>query len=145
MQIKWQFLLWTLLTSFFFWIPVFAATPANVSQTVTPAAITFSDPHKIIQVREAAPTFKIFLQANPTTGYAWFIKQIDSNLIQVRHHKYVAPGSKLVGAPGYEEWKFQVKPAIFKQNAETTVQLIYKRRWEKTYAQAVTFTVKTNE
>lgn len=102
-------------------------------------------PQKSILVKKSSPVFEIFLQSNPTTGYSWLLKSYDSNLIVPVTHKFYPPEDKrLVGAPGYEKWVFQVKPVGFIVPQLTSINLIYIRPWEEQGAQVINFKVVTN-
>ena len=107
-----------------------------------PAAVIFSDP---IVVVKAKPEFTIILQANPTTGYSWSLKNYDAHVLVPVERKVVPPvNKKLMGAPGYEEWTFKVKSDGFVVPQTTTIVLIYSRPWEETGAQASSFKVVTS-
>ncbi|MEO8400272.1 MAG: protease inhibitor I42 family protein, partial [Gammaproteobacteria bacterium] len=87
------------------------------------------------------------LKSNPTTGYSWFLRSFDSNLIQPVRHNFEAPtGKKLMGAPGYDIWTFHVKPAGFTVPQETVIRFIYARPWNSSdQTRQVVFTVTTQE
>lgn len=106
--------------------------------------IVFSDPTKSILVQKSNPVFEIVLQSNPTTGYSWFLKNYDNNLITLVSHSYYPPlDQKLVGAPGYDKWIFRVKPEGFIAPQLTNITLIYMRTWEDQGAQVINFKVVT--
>lgn len=92
--------------------------------------IEFTDPAKSIIVNRSQPVFHIVLKSNPTTGYSWFLKEYDINVIKPVNHIYYPPNNKLVGAPGYEDWIFKVKVDGFKTPRVTDVSLVYMRPWE---------------
>ncbi len=77
-----------------------------------------------------SPEFIIKLKSNPTTGYSWFLRDYDSNLIAPVSHTFQRPGQVMPGAPGYEMWTFRVKPAGFAVPQQTVIRLIYTRPWE---------------
>lgn len=84
-----------------------------------------------ILVTSDHPQFVIKLKSNATTGYSWFLKSFDANLIQPVKHKYEAPiDKKLMGAPGSDVWTFRVKPAGFSVPQQTSIRLVYARPWE---------------
>lgn len=72
-------------------------------------------------------SFRIVLDSNRTTGYAWKLSApIDKKIITSTGSKYIAPESRAKGAPGKEEW-------TFKAHKPGRVKLIfhYARPWEK--------------
>ena len=83
-----------------------------------------------IMVSKEQPQFIIRLKANPTTGYNWFLGEYDAKLITPLKHKYEAPNTKLMGAPGYDVWTFAVKPAGFAVPQTTKLHFSYVRPWE---------------
>lgn len=108
--------------------------------------VVFSDPSAAIIVDKSNPVFKIILQANPTTGYSWSLKNYDHNLIMPVKHKYYPPkGKKLLGAPGYEKWTFKVLPKGFFVSHMTIITLVYVRPWDGQGAQVTNFRVVTKK
>ena len=104
--------------------------------------VGFTDPSKPIVVKQTDPGFSIILQSNPTTGYSWFLKSYDTDLISPISRKfYPSTNKKLVGAPGYEKWNFRVKSSGFAVPQVTNIVLIYARPWEDQGAQATNFKV----
>ena len=72
-------------------------------------------------------TFMITLGSNGTTGYEWQIAEpINKSLLEFKGSKYIAPETKLVGAPGKEEWTFKAIAA-----GKAGVLFKYVRPWEK--------------
>jgi inhibitor of cysteine peptidase len=105
----------------------------------------FTDPSKSIMVDKSSPTFTIKLQSNPSTGFSWFLVKYDSNLITPISHKYIAPDTKLVGAPGYEEWVFKADPRALVVPQITKIQLAYTRPWNLEGYRTTTFKVVTHD
>jgi inhibitor of cysteine peptidase len=102
-------------------VPAVPATDVPV-YTETKSAFT---------VTAAQPTFILNLKSNPTTGFSWFLRDYNANLIEAVKHEFAAnPDKKLMGAPGYESWTFKVKPAAFKVPQQTIIRLVYARPWE---------------
>lgn len=84
-----------------------------------------------IMVQDKQPEFTIKLKSNPTTGYSWFLRSYDSNVLSpVKHHFVAATDKHLVGAPGYELWTFRVKSAGFVVPQQTLIRFVYVRPWE---------------
>lgn len=75
--------------------------------------------------------FIVFLDANPTTGYAWDLPypgQVSSRNthgLVFRGCQYVPANTKRAGAGGRELWGFVAKSA-----GQHTVELEYRRSWE---------------
>ncbi len=80
----------------------------------------------------------IRLEANPTTGYAWELGEVDSAILQQAGNAFTpAPqGTERVGAGGIEEWRFQAVGV-----GTTTLVLNYRRPWEQESSPAKTFTL----
>jgi len=96
-------------------------------------------------IDKSSPTFTIKLKSNPSTGFSWFLTKYDHNLIKAVSHKYYAPDTKLVGAPGYEEWIFKAKPKALTVPQITKIQLAYTRPWNLEAYRTVTFKVVTHD
>lgn len=106
--------------------------------------IDFTNPVKPIIVKKSQPSFSIILQASPTTGYAWVLKSYDDTLITpVKQEFHPAFNKKLMGAPGYEKWTFQIKNSGFIVAHITNISLAYMRSWETQDFQTTTFKVIT--
>ena len=105
----------------------------------------YSDPSKSIMLDKSSPTFTIKLKSNPSTGFSWFLVKYDNNLIKPISHKYYAPDTKLVGAPGYEEWVFKSKPEALIVPHITKIQLAYTRPWNLEGYRTITFKVVTHD
>jgi len=97
-----------------------------------------------ITVTDLKPTFTLTLPANPTTGYLWFLKKYDPNLIQPLKHVYVRQSKMRIGGGGSDKWRFKVKPIAFSVPHKTTITLVYKRPWEKTPVKVWTFEILTS-
>jgi inhibitor of cysteine peptidase len=98
-----------------------------------------------ITVIGTKPQFVIKLKSNPTTGYSWYLRSYDTNLITPVKHEYEPPADKnLVGAGGYEIWTFHVKSTAFIVPQQTMVRFVYDRPWESVdQATQVVFKVST--
>lgn len=114
-----------------------------MAASAPPAKVEFTSPKKAIFVKQEHPQFTITLQSNPTTGFSWFLSKYNQNLVEVISQKYVAPSSKLMGAPGYEVWTFQVTDAGFKVPQTMKIEMSYARPWEKKVGKATAFRVFT--
>ncbi len=78
------------------------------------------------------PTLNLTLPSNPTTGYSWFLISYNKSLLNLIGHKYTTSNNnkKLVGAGGYEAWKFRATRAALKAPHITYIKLAYARPWE---------------
>lgn len=87
-------------------------------------------PMKPIVVTQPSPTVTFMLPANPTTGYSWFLKSEDSNLIAAVSEKFEAPKTNRPGAGGMDVWTFRVKSPAFVVPRVTTIVMEYARPWD---------------
>jgi inhibitor of cysteine peptidase len=77
------------------------------------------------------PVFQIKLKSNPTTGYSWYLREWNSEVVEPLKHQFEAPTTKkLMGAPGYEIWTFRAKPGAFVVPLQTILRFVYARSWE---------------
>lgn len=110
----------------------FAALKEEPQATPSKGANVFSQDKAIAVVTPTQSTFVIQLKSNPTTGYSWFLREYNDNLLTPVKHTFIAPkDKKLMGAPGMEEWTFKAKPAAFVVPQETTIRFVYTRPWEQ--------------
>jgi inhibitor of cysteine peptidase len=80
------------------------------------------DPHHSV--------FIIKLKSNPTTGYSWFLREYNSNLLAPIKHGFQQPNTALIGAAGYESWTFRMKPAAFIVPHQLPIRFVYARPWQ---------------
>lgn len=82
----------------------------------------------------------IILESNPSTGYRWQVIELDESILQQIGETDYAPHDpgqpSLPGQAGQEIWRFQaVGPG------RTTLQLVYRRSWEKEVEPLKTYTL----
>lgn len=105
----------------------------------------YTEEKPVVLVTTQQTQFVIKLKSNPTTGYSWFLRDHDADLIEPVAHRFLAPtDKKLMGAPGFEYWTFKVKPEAFKVPYVTNIRMVYSRPWEDSnHATQVVFKVST--
>jgi inhibitor of cysteine peptidase len=104
----------------------------------------YSEDNRNIVVTADKNTFTLHLKSNPTTGYSWFLREYDANLLAPKKRTYVPAGKKLIGGGGSETWTFAVKQAGFVVPQQTTFRMMYARPWEDvSKASQVIFHVST--
>ena len=101
----------------------------------------FTDPAKPIVVSKQHPIFTIKLPSNRTTGFMWVLVHYNDHLIEPLSAAYRAPDSKLIGAPGYEIWKFKVKTIGCVVPQVTNLKLSYARSWNLEQSRVLNFKV----
>jgi inhibitor of cysteine peptidase len=75
----------------------------------------------------AGTTFSITLTSNRTTGYSWALEDpLNETIVSYRGKRYMAPGTTMMGAPGWEIWTFSAL-----RRGKALVSLKYARPWEK--------------
>lgn len=86
----------------------------------------FRDRHrgKLYFVKKDRP-FRIELEVNPTTGYNWFIVDMDESYFKVRSSGYQAAKTGLIGTGGISYW--EIVPL---KEGVKTIRLLYYRSWE---------------
>ncbi len=106
-----------------------------------------TDPNKVVLVSKKSRTFSINLRSNPTTGYSWvLVDNYDQELIKPVSHKFHAPDSKLIGAPGYETFTFKIDNDGFRVPQKTQITFQYVRPWVVMgNSQKMKFTIITRE
>lgn len=115
-----------------------AGSAAQAQSPVKGTLITASSNGKTVNVH-VGDEITVELRANPTTGYDWQLKPLNSKVaVQVgeRVYKSSDPSGKLVGAGGQEFYHFRVQAA-----GSVTLHLENARPWEKGKPPAETFEV----
>lgn len=114
-----------------------ASAPASDAANTTSASSASTTPDNVydenklnIMVMVKQPEFILKLKSNPTTGYTWFLREYDANLIAPVKHSYQQPVKELIGAAGFETWTFRVKSAGFNVPQQTTIRMVYARPWQ---------------
>lgn len=108
----------------------------------------YTEKNLAISVSADHPEFVIKLKSNPSTGYSWFLRTYDHNLLKPIKHTFEAPVYKgKVGVPGFDVWIFRVLPAGFIVPQQTQLRFVYVRPWEaeSTSAQQLVFSVATQQ
>ena len=82
-----------------------------------------------LHVDRHSQQFNVILPANPTTGFAWTIKNYDKGLIKLTKSQYIAPQTKLIGAGGEMRFSFSWLKGV-KHPESTTMLFRYARGWE---------------
>ncbi len=97
-----------------------------------------------IMVTKDHAQFQIKLKSNATTGYSWFLREYNSDIIIPVQRTIIPPETKMMGAPGFELWTFKVKPTAFTVPQQTMIRLIYSRPWDSNdQSKQVVFRVST--
>ncbi len=115
-----------------------SALAANKTKKLKANSVQFTNLKKPILVTVKNPVITITVPANPTTGYSWFLKKYDRDLLIPKGATYNAPKKAMPGAPGYTVWRFFVKRTAFSVPRITSIKLIYARPWKLTGAKKVT-------
>lgn len=91
-----------------------------------------------IQLKLNQTTVHISLKSNRTTGYAWFLLKASRGL-KPTGARFIAPPTKLVGAPGTSVWTFDVKKSMLTVPRVFQVTLAYMRPWDASTMDKKTF------
>lgn len=105
--------------------------------------ITLTDPNKGIAVSTTSPEITIILKSNPSTGYSWFLSHYNHHLITPKSHRFVRNTNPYVlGAPGFEIWKFSVNSQAFHVPRVSELRFKYLRPWSiSSHASQQSFTI----
>lgn len=105
--------------------------PASISLAEDQKKIDhYSESQVNIVVTKSQPSFTIQLKSNPSTGYAWFLRDYDHDLLSPVKHEFKSGNKELAGAPGAEIWVFKVKPSAFVVPQQSLIRMIYARPWQ---------------
>lgn len=90
----------------------------------------YTEANQNLLITKGHDTFTLRLKSNPTTGYSWFLREYDNNLITPVRHSFEASDQKLMGSPSYEVWVFKMKPNAFVVPHQTMMRFVYSRPWQ---------------
>ena len=121
----------------------YAAAPVSqpASQISQPSTHVAQPVSKAIIVKSSDDRIEIKLAANATTGYQWFVKHYDHNLLNLMSYHYQTSNANLVGTSGMAIFVFEVEPAFHRAPQITTVMLKYGQPWNLSVMKAHKVTV----
>lgn len=93
----------------------------------------------MITLKQAQSLFSITVDANPTTGYSWSIKEMDKDNFRLLKKQYTAVNQGLIGSGGKTEFKFKVVNKAFKGKSQ--IVLVYSRPWDPKSGTSKIFTI----
>lgn len=93
-----------------------------------------------LNVNASQSQFSVTLPSNPTTGYQWTVKKYDNSFLKLIASEYLAPQTKLIGAGGQMQFKFELESGK-PHPASTQIQFKYERPWEPNKGTLKTVTV----
>ena len=79
---------------------------------------------KVIEVG-VGDVLVVELAGNPTTGYNWYVTDVDASILQMQGEPEFAADSSAIGSGGVLALSFKAQAA-----GETTLSLAYQRAWE---------------
>ena len=74
---------------------------------------------------ETGKPFRLELTANPTTGFNWYLDDLDESYLKVKDSGYIASRNGRIGAPGVSYWEFMPL-----KEGNSVIRLLYYRSWE---------------
>ena len=105
--------------------------------------VVLTDPKKAIVVKQDNDEFTITMQANPTTGYGWYLTGFYSKYIEPEGMQFIPPTKQLMGAPGVDVWKFKIDDDAFKAPMLLTIRFVSMRPWDVSTGKKQTYRVVT--
>lgn len=91
----------------------------------------YAGPSANIRLKPNQQMVDITLAANPTTGYQWFVKNYDHDLLSLQNYRYIANNNKdgKVGKGGVAIFSFAVDPRFYDAPQVTSVSFVYQQPW----------------
>ncbi len=104
-QIRIQTYLALMLLMTFFIVTISEGSARNATAAKT---VTVTDTDNTGEVNlNPGDTLVVRLSSNPSTGYSWSVAQNDASLLRPLGNRYVRSLGKLMGAPGYQVFRFK--------------------------------------
>lgn len=100
-----------------------------------------ADPAQAIMVKPNQQSFSIILQANATTGFRWFLRNYNRHYFRFISDTYIAPNTKLIGAPGLAKFTFDVERAFHRGPFISPIHFSYAQPWNLSSKQHATYYV----
>lgn len=107
-----------LLSTFVFLIAIFTITSCAGPYTIEDSGSTVN--------MSVDGVFEVDLSGNASTGYTWQIVSFDSTVIEQVGDPVFVPKDDKIGSGGIVTFKFSTIA-----NGETTLLMVYKRKWEE--------------
>ena len=107
-----------------------SSTTAASDTATASGKIVYATPDKTIVISKPSDVVQLLLPSNATTGYRWMLASMDRNILQLQSAQYIAPHTKLIGASGYEKWRFCINANNVTGPTVTKIKLLYARPWE---------------
>jgi inhibitor of cysteine peptidase len=85
--------------------------------------------------------FKLKLKSNPSTGFKWFLRDYNYQMITPVQHVFLSANN--IGANGFEVWTFHVKPQAFTVPRLMPLRFVYARPWQAENTTQLVFQVYT--
>lgn len=118
----------------------------GLAQAETEKNPFYNEQKSNVVVVQDEPEFTIKLKSNPSTGFSWFLREYNTDLILPLKHRLIKSDSKLAGADGIEEWTFRMKHLGFSVPQQTVLRFVYSRPWQGAEgATSLVFRVSTIE
>lgn len=99
--------------------------PALAIAAAAPAA---SD--KPVMIAPNQTTLEVNLSGNPSTGYGWYLKKINTHFFKLTQYQFIAGNTQMPGAPGKAVFTFQIDPSFHTAPYSTQISFAYMRPWE---------------
>jgi len=64
----------------------------------------------------------VILESQPSTGYIWYLTELDESIVSRNGDSTFSPDSDLIGAPGEERWPFKAIAV-----GQTDLRMEYRR------------------
>lgn len=110
------------------------STKDGVDKNKTKTPIWSTPDKPLMSVQGGDPYVTVYLKSNATTGFRWFLVGRYPSWLTVASQQYVAPHTKLMGAGGYEIWRFKVSKNAYDTHGNAPrlihIEMSYARPWE---------------
>ncbi len=116
----------------FLFLSIFLAI--NIS-CVEQKPLTILDSGKTINFSMDDP-FQVQLRSNASTGYEWVILPFDTTIVKLQGEPDFIADDNRIGSGGNLTYSFSTVG-----EGSTTIEMVYKRKWEKPMAEDKTFTL----
>ncbi len=105
----------------------FADTPSPTSTANNPA-------NKPVAISPDQNILTINIQANPSTGYNWYLSQFNNQFFTLSSYQFTPGKTKMPGSPGTATFNFTINPIFHTGPYLSEIDFTYLRPWDMSSA-----------
>lgn len=110
------------------------SSAANLSFADTPANPANNPANKPVAISPEQNILTINIQANPSTGYNWYLSQFNNQFFTLSSYQFTPGKTKMPGSPGTATFNFTINPSFHTGPYLSEIDFTYLRPWDMSSA-----------